>query len=317
MIVVLGSFDGFHRGHALLFERAGKLALSSQMEWGAVTFDPHPGLFLKELSTTLFTVRERELIRFFLAIPHLVSLKFDEELAHLSPRLFWEFLRDNIQIDGIVVGRDFRFGYRRTGDVALLEEYCKEAGLPFIAVDALEDRGLKISSSMIRSSVQSGRCDLAMKELGYPWFIWSKVVHGEGRGATLGFPTANLDVPETKLLPEDGVYAVAVPVEGKWKAGALSIGKNPTFDDIDEVRVEAFILDYSGNLYETSLPVFFLSRLRPQMRFHDSEQLVLQIDADVGRSKTLFQRSLEMNPSWYDRFLAGYTEISKTTPEDR
>lgn len=317
MIVVLGSFDGFHKGHAILFDRARELAFSLKMEWGAVTFDPHPGLFLHELPTTLFTTRERELIRLFLEIPNLVSLKFDEELAHLSPQCFWDFLRNSIQIDGIVVGRDFRFGYRRTGDVSLLEDYCGEAGLPFAAVNALEHRGTKISSSAIRSFVQIGRCDLAMKELGYPWFVWSKVVHGEGRGATLGFPTANLDVPGTKLLPDDGVYAVAVPVDGIWRAGALSIGNNPTFGDIREVRVEVFILDYNGNLYETCLPVFFLARLRPQMSFDSGEQLALQINADVERSRAIFQRNIETNTLWYDKFLTGYTEISETISEDR
>ena len=151
-----------------------------------------------------------------------------------------------------------------------------------------------------------------MNELGYPWFIWSKVVHGEGRGTGLGFPTANLDVPKTKLLPEDGVYAAAVPVAGGWKPGALSVGINPTFGNVGELRVEVFILDYSGNLYETNLPVFFLSRLRPQVRFCDSEQLTLQIGADVRRSRTIFNRSFEANPIWYEKFGAGYAELQKT-----
>lgn len=309
MIVVLGSFDGFHKGHASLFERAKELAAPLKQEWGAVTFDPHPGIFMDALSTTLFTLRERELIRHFLEIPHLVTLKFDDELAHFSPRLFWEFLRDNVRIHGIVVGRDFRFGYRRTGDVALLEEYCREMDIPFVAVDVLEHLGIKISSSTIRRHVESGQCDLVIRELGYPWFIWSEIVHGQGRGTTLGFPTANFHVPRTKLLPADGVYAVALPVAGKWKAGALSVGKNPTFGDIDEVRVEVFILDYSGNLYEESLPVFFLSRLRPQEKFDTVEELTLQIQADVERSKSVFKRSFEVNPNWYSGFLMGYTKI--------
>ncbi|MDR1875338.1 MAG: riboflavin biosynthesis protein RibF [Synergistaceae bacterium] len=311
MIVVLGSFDGFHRGHALLCRRAEELAGPLDGDWGAVTFDPHPGLFRGELSTTLFTPGERELIRLFLGVPHLVSLNFDDELAHLTPLLFWNFLREKVDVGGVVVGEDFRFGYRRTGDIALLQKYCQEAGLPFVAVEALTHRGVRISSSRIRSYVEAGQCEAATMELGYPWFIWSDVVRGHGRGAGMGFPTANLNVQETKLLPSAGVYAVAVLAEGVWRGGALSVGKNPTFDDIDSVRVEVFILDYSGDLYGASLPVLFLSRLRGQEQFRDAANLAMQIQADVGRSRAIFKRSLASNPEWYSGFLRGYNDRNR------
>ncbi|MDR1378868.1 MAG: riboflavin biosynthesis protein RibF [Synergistaceae bacterium] len=309
MIAALGAFDGFHRGHALLFERAKILAFPLNLEWGAITFDPHPGLFMRAISGVLFTSRERELIRLFLEIPRLVSLKFDEELARFSPDLFWEYLREKVVIEGIVVGQDFRFGYRRTGDVALLERYCREGDIPFLSVDILEYLGSKISSSVIRGQVVSGQCELAISNLGYPYFLWSEVVHGLGRGRELGFPTANLSVPSFKLLPADGVYAVAVLVKGKWKAGALSIGKNPTFTDISDIRVEVFILDYEGDLYDESLPVFFLSRLRPQVPFKDVDQLVMQIDADSRRARTVFRHSFAQHTEWYAGFLIAYVEL--------
>ena len=309
MIAVLGAFDGFHKGHALLFERAKAMALPLGLEWGAVTFDPHPGLFMGTMNATLFTLRERELIRLFLGIPRIVSLRFDEELAHFPPPLFWEFLRENVDIDGIVVGKDFRFGYRRTGDVALLEQYCREIDASFLSVDILKHLGAKISSTTIRQHVEAGQCELAAKELGYPYFVWTEVVHGLGRGRDLGFPTANLNVPRTKLLPADGVYAAGVLVKGSWRAGALSIGRNPTFDDVPEVRVEVFVLDYEGDLYEESLPVFFLSRLRPQEQFKSVEQLVLQIGADVERARAVFRRSFDLTPGLYGGFLNGYVEI--------
>jgi riboflavin kinase/FMN adenylyltransferase len=309
MIAALGAFDGFHRGHALLFRRAKALASPLDLEWGAITFDPHPGLFMGTISSTLFTPRERELIRLFLEVPRLVSLKFDEELAHFSPELFWEYLRDNVEIEGIVVGRDYRFGYRRTGDVELLKRYCREGDLSFLSVDILEHLGSKIASSAIRAQVESGQCELAARELGYPYFLWSEVVHGLGRGRELGFPTANLNVPPFKLLPANGVYAVAALVKGKWKAGALSIGNNPTFEDVSGIRVEVFILDYEGDLYDASLPVFFLSRLRPQVPFKDADQLVMQIDADTRRARAAFRHSFEQHPDWYAGFLIAYVEL--------
>ncbi|MDR1376135.1 MAG: riboflavin biosynthesis protein RibF [Synergistaceae bacterium] len=312
MIAVLGAFDGFHRGHALLFERAKALASPLNLEWGAVTFDPHPGLFMKTIDATLFTSRERELIRLFLGIPRIVALKFDEKLAHFPPRLFWKFLRENIVVNGIVVGQDFRFGYRRTGDAALLERYCREIGASFLSVGILEHFGSKISSSFIRGHVESGECGLAAKELGYPYFIWAEVVHGLGRGKGLGFPTANLNIPPQKLLPADGVYAVAVSVRGKWKAGALSIGKNPTFEDVAGVQAEVFILDYEGDLYDESLLVFFLSRLRPQVQFKNAEQLVTQIGEDTKRVRTEFGRSFELHPDWYSEFLTRIEKLRGT-----
>jgi riboflavin kinase/FMN adenylyltransferase len=144
--------------------------------------------------------------------------------------------------------------------------------------------------------VSAGRCGPAAGELGYPYFIWAEVVHGLTRGRTLGFPTANLNVPGTKLPPSDGVYSVAALVRGQWKAGALSVGKSPTFQDVPETRVEVFLLDYEGDLYEEKLLVFFLSRLRPQERFENKEQLVRQIETDVAQARASFRRDFEENP---------------------
>jgi riboflavin kinase/FMN adenylyltransferase len=309
MITVLGAFDGFHRGHAHLFERAKETADSLGLEWGGVTFDLPPGLYMGTIERILFTLRERELIRLFLGIPRLEILKFDDELAHFSPADFWEYLRGRMAVDGVVVGRDFRFGYRRVGDAHLLAQYCREAGLPFLSVDLLQHMGVKISSSTIRTEVEAGRCEQALKELGYPYFMCAKVSHGMERGRKLGFPTANLEVPAIKLIPPDGVYAVAVLVKGVWKAGALSIGKNPTFDDVPDIRIEVFVLDYEGDLYDEALLIFFLTRLRPQTRFKDTEQLVLQIGADVERSKAVFKRGFEASAGDYSGFMTGYAKI--------
>jgi riboflavin kinase/FMN adenylyltransferase len=140
--------------------------------------------------------------------------------------------------------------------------------------------------------VSAGRCGPAAEELGYPYFIRAEVVRGLTRGRALGFPTANLDIPGTKLLPPDGVYAAAVFTRGRWIAGALSSGKNPTFRDIAETRVEVFLVDYEGDLYGKPLTVFLLSRLRPQQRFESAEQLIRQIEEDVREVKKVF--SLEL-----------------------
>lgn len=269
--------------------------------WGAVTFEPHPGVFMGTLEDRLFTLEERECVRVFLEVPRMVPLAFDGRLARLAPRAFWEFLRSHLPIDGIVVGRDFRFGHGRAGDAALLEGYCREAGVAFAAVDALEHLGTKISSSRIRDQVRSGDCRAAAEELGYPYFIRSQVVRGAGRGTGLGFPTANLCVPWDKVLPLDGVYAVAALVDGSWRAGALSVGRNPTFQDA-AVTVEVFILDYAGDLYAKTLGVFFLDRLRAQEKFGQVSSLVRQIRADAERCGALFAQTVAANPAWLHGF---------------
>ena len=309
MIAVLGAFDGFHRGHALLFERAREMAAPAGLEWGGVTFDSIPGHYMGALKNVLFTLRERELIRPFLGIPRLEILKFDDELLKLPPSGFWEFLCGRIAVDGIVVGRDFRFGHRREGDARLLERYCREAGAPFLAVDLLRHLEVKISSSAIRAAVADGQCDLAAKELGYPYFILANVDHGLGRGREIGFPTANLKITGAKLVPPEGVYSAAVLAEGTWKAGAVSIGKNPTFGDVSDVRVEVFVVDYRGNLYEDNLLVFFLSRLRQQTRFKDVNQLTSQIKTDVELSRAAFRRDFDSSPGKYIGFKAGYDRL--------
>jgi len=309
MIAVLGAFDGFHRGHALLFERAGEIAAPLGLEWGGVTFDSIPGHYMGAIEKVLFTLRERELIRLFLGIPKLEILKFDDELLKFSPPRFWEFLRGRVAVDGIVVGRDFRFGHRREGDVRLLERYCREANLPFLSVDLLRYMEVKISSSAIRAAVGSGKCELAAKELGYPYFMWADVDHGLGRGSKIGFPTANLKISGAKLVPPDGVYAAAVLVRGDWKAGAVSVGKSPTFGDVSDSRVEVFVVDYRGDLYEDNLLLFFLSYLRPQARFKDANQLTAQISADVELSRAAFRRDFDSSPGRYVGFRAGCGKI--------
>ena len=314
MIAVLGAFDGFHRGHAHLFEHAREMATSLGTEWGGVTFDPIPGYYMGMIENVLFSSRERELIQYTLGIPRLVVLKFDDELAHLSPERFWQYLREQVSIDGIVIGRDFCFGHRRTGDAKMLERYCREAGVTFLLVDLLQHMNAKISSSAIRAEVEAGQCESAARELGYPYFILAKVGRGQGRGRKLGFPTANLDVPGIKLIPPEGVYAVAVLVEGAWRGGALSIGKNPTFDDVPDPRIEVFVLDYNGDLYDDSLLVFFLSYLRPQTQFKDVRQLSLQIERDVERARVTFKNSF--NASDYSGFIRGYAGMNPL-PGDR
>lgn len=303
MILVLGAFDGFHRGHVRLLGRARSLACSLGTDWGAATFSPHPGLVLGTMSETLFTPRERELIGRVLGIPRLLVLPFDERLRNLSPRAFWMELKRWVDVEGVVVGRDFRFGLGGEGTASLLGHFCHEEALPFAVEDLLKRDGVKISSSEVRRRICRGDVLGAEADLGYPWFLWTGVRHGDGRGRSLGFPTANLDIGGPRTLPADGVYAVAVIVRGRWYCGALSMGRNPTFGDVRERRSEVFVLDFEGDLYGEDLIVFFLERLRSERRFPDAESLSEQIAADVARCRTVYGDHMSAAPELFGAFL--------------
>ena len=304
MILVLGAFDGFHRGHVRLLGRARSMARSMGTDWGVATFSPHPGLVLGTMRSTLFNSGEWELIRCVLGIPHLIVLPFDERLRNLSPRDFWVELKRLTDVEGIVVGRDFRFGFEGRGSASLLESFCREDGAAFFAEDLLEgEGGGKISSSAIRGRVRRGDVSGAAADLGYPWFLRTDVLHGDERGRRLGYPTANLNIGGPRTLPANGVYAVSLIARGGWRCGALSMGRNPTFDDVRERRAEVFILDFEGDLYGAELAVFFLERLRPERRFPDAARLTEQIAADVARCRTIYGERMSADPELFGAFL--------------
>lgn len=304
MILVLGAFDGFHRGHVRLLDRARSMARSLGTDWGVATFSPHPGLVLGTMRSTLFTSGEWELIRCVLGIPHLIVLPFDERLRNLAPRDFWVELKRLADVEGVVVGRDFRFGFEGKGSASLLEAFCREEGAAFFAEDLLErEGGGKISSSEIRGRVRRGDVSGAAADLGYPWFLRTDVLHGDERGRKLGYPTANLNIGGPRTLPADGVYAVSLIARGRWRCGALSVGRNPTFGDVHERRAEVFVLDFEGDLYGAELAVFFLERLRPERRFSDAARLTEQIAADVARCRAVYEERMSADPELFEAFL--------------
>lgn len=312
MILTIGAFDGFHKGHARLLEEAHRMAAGE--DWGVVTFHPHPDVLFQKLDAPLFPLRERELIRRTLGIPHLFTFQFDPEIQSLAPEDFWErlkgfFLQRGIPIDGIVMGRDFRFGRNRTGTAPLLEALCRRDGLRVSVLDLLQRDGVRFSSTETRQDVMAGEMRRAADVLGYPWFLWSQVIRGDQRGRSLGFPTANFD-PGERLLPAPGVYVSALPIRGEWHCGALSIGDNPTFN-VEEPRVEVFVLDFDGDLYGEDLPLLVLDRLRPLGRFSDSGALVKQIAQDVAHCRRLYQEEVAARSEFLIDFAAHFDAMNR------
>ena len=290
MILTLGAFDGFHRGHQKLLERASSLA-RDETDWAVVTFSPHPQSVLSASPRlSLFTESERDLIARFLKVPNLITIDFTRWLAELAPEAFMDFLAKNVDVTGIVVGDDFRYGQARKGGVEELVESCRRRKWQVAVLPQLVINGEPVSSSLLRQRVSGGDVAGASELLGYPFFATGVVIPGDRRGRTLGFPTANLSLPQSKIFPGRGVYAAATLIEGAWRPGALNVGFNPTFEGRRSIRFEIHLPDFDGDLYGQSLPVLVLSRLREEMRFGSPEELVVQMRRDVSQVLEFWKR---------------------------
>ena len=267
--VAIGTFDGVHLGHRRVIEAA----IDAGHEPTVVTFDPHPRTALGnrvELITTL--ERRLELIA-ELGVAATLVVEFSLELARLEPAQFAENVLRRIGAEVIVSGANFRFGRGRTGDLSLLGRL----GFDVRPVPVLDD----ISSSRIRHLINSGQVEEAAKLLGRPAEVEGIVVTGDARGGTLGFPTANLDVRPDLLVPANGIYAGAA---GGHRA-AVSIGTNPHYGG-RERRVEAFLLEFAGDLYGRRLVVELWRRLREERAFESEQELIDQIGRDVEETRS-------------------------------
>jgi riboflavin kinase / FMN adenylyltransferase len=266
--VALGTFDGVHRGHLRVIDAARNAGLRTSV----VTFDPHPRAVLGGGVELLTTLERRLELLGDAGVEDVLVLRFDDELAALSAEEFAERMLRGIGAETIAAGETFHFGRGREGDLDLLDRL----GFDVRRVPLVEH----VSSSRVRELVHAGEIERAATLLGRPPEVEGIVVRGDGRGRELGFPTANLDVPESLLVPPDGVYA-------GWAGGhraAVSIGTNPHFDGVER-RVEAHLLDFDDDLYGKRLVVEIWAPIREQRRFDSLEALVAAIDDDVERTR--------------------------------
>ena len=286
MLITVGAFDGFHKGHEKLLDVCRQNAVDN--DWGVVTFYPHPSEFMGVIAHSLFTFKEKIFISRKLGIPNIFFLKFDEALKNLSPFEFIDLLIKKFNVTGIVAGSDFHFGHDRAGGIKYLNALAAKDKIKFFPVD-LFNKGV-YSSSLVRKKILEGDVEGAEKILGYHWFIISDVIHGQARGRKINFPTANINLTG-RLVPSYGVYSTAVLINNKWYCGACSIGNNPTFGDVKETRAEIFITDFEGNLYGSELLVKFLGRVRGIKTFENPNALKAQISLDIQTCKEIFNRS--------------------------
>lgn len=287
-VAAVGNFDGVHLGHSALIRQLRSVADQLQAPAVVVTFDPHPLAVLdpQRFEPLLSTPERRAELLHAAGADCVVILQTEPSLLALPAEAFFrDVLCHRLAIRGVVEGPNFRFGKDRGGDTALLQKLCQECGLVCVIVEPEQRHGQMISSSKVRQALQRGEVHEARQWLGRPYRLEGTVERGMQRGRTLGFPTANLSGIGT-LIPRRGVYAVqamildAEDTTPRTYAAAVNIGPNPTFqENVD--KVEAHLLDFSGELLGRRLAIDFVQRVRDVQRFNSAEALKSQIQADL------------------------------------
>lgn len=283
--VVIGIFDGVHKGHQLIIKKARESG-----DVVALTFYPHPAEVLNpgKAPTELLPLNERIKYLIESGVTSVAVLTFTNEFSQMSPIDFIDkIIKANLNAKSITVGSNFRFGHKAMGDVDFLQ---KNSKVKVSGLDLAVELGTSISSTRIREAIANGNIEIARELLTRPHVLIGNVIHGEKRGRTIGYPTANISLTKRSTIPSDGVYAGWLTVEGsKWPA-AISIGTNPTFAGERNRQVEAYALDQKNlELYDKVARVEFGWRLRDTIKFEGLEPLLAQMKVDCEKAKELTQ----------------------------
>jgi riboflavin kinase/FMN adenylyltransferase len=285
--LAIGVFDGVHLGHRALIAHLARGARKEQAAAVAATFDPLPiqALAPGAPASALSDIADRVRLLREAGADAVAVFRFDAAFAQLSADEFLDRVRGACDVRRIVVGPDFHFGRRAEGDVETLRARGKRDGFSVDVVTPIQMDGAIVSSTRIRNLLLAGDVESAARLLGRPYTLRGRVVHGAKRGRALGFPTINLALPKERLLPRDGIYAVWAEMgEGRFKAAA-SLGVRPTFGGGERI-LEAYLLDFSGEVYGEEVEVGFVRRLRDEIAFASPAELSAQIARDVEQTRS-------------------------------
>jgi riboflavin kinase/FMN adenylyltransferase len=294
-VVTIGAFDGVHQGHRKVLQLVRELADARGLDAAVLTFDRHPAQVVRpESAPRLLTTLDQklDLLERTGLLDLVCVLQFDEARSHETAEEFvLDVLVARLAARVIVVGADFHFGYRRGGNVALLEQMGLDLGFEVIGLGLVAPEPPTdhepYSSTRVRGALANGDVAVAASLLGRFHEVRGTVVEGDRRGRELGYPTANVMVPAEVALPADGIYAGRFRAEdGVWRPGAISLGRRPTFyEHADASLLEAYVLDFDGDLYGQQVAVQFVARLRGEQRFDSVDALVAQIARDVDETR--------------------------------
>ena len=278
-VLVLGYFDGLHKGHQALFAEARRIADEQGLEVALLTFPESPKLafvrYQPDLLLHLMSPKEREEHLEALGVDHLYLVDFTTDFAGKTAQEFIRSYVKALRAQALVAGFDYHFGCDRKE----AEDLAAYFSGPVVIVPEVTDGGEKISSTRIRQAVKAGDMKAVSHLLGYPMTMRGVVVHGDARGRTIGYPTANLAPLDRVMLPSDGVYVVDVAFDGQIYRGMASVGKNVTFDG-EELRFEVNIFDFSKDIYGHTLEIHWLDKIREMVKFDGIDSLCTQLQSD-------------------------------------
>ena len=296
-VIALGFFDGVHRGHGALLQKAAERARELGVESAVFTFDRPPKEVVTGKRVYLINSADdrRDLMERLYGIDRVIFAPFDDNMMHCSWQDFLHelLIRENGAVH-LVAGHDYRFGYKNEGNPQLLQEACAALGIGCDIIPKVELEGITVSSTYIRTLVEQGDVARAAEFLGHRHCLSQIVRHGQHFGRTIGIPTVNLTVPEGVLVPRYGVYITRVYLpDGRSFPGVTNIGVRPTVSSSGTVTVETFLLDFDGDLYDRRIRLEFFRHLRGEQRFANAEELKAQIHQDIARTRAFFAQNNE------------------------
>lgn len=290
--VVLGNFDGIHRGHMLLIQKAEEISREENIKTAVFTFSPHPSFVLtgKMPVDLIYTMREKEMIMETVGIDYYIEFPFTKQSAAITYKQFIEdIILTKLNAQVVIVGADYRFGKNKMGDYKTLVHYSNEYDFDVVVAHKLKHGDEPISSTWIRQEVKNGNIEIANELMGRPFFISGKVMNGRRIGTGIGVPTANIIPDETKLLPPLGVYISKVKVRDQMYYGVTNVGSNPTILEGQAITVETYIYDFNEDIYGEEIIVELYHYSRPEYKFDGLATLKAQIESDINEMKKYFE----------------------------
>jgi riboflavin kinase/FMN adenylyltransferase len=289
-VLTIGAFDGVHLGHRHLIGSAIESARKSGRRAALVTFFPHPSVVLGRVAPFYLTSNEEKLAQLdLLGLDMVVVVEFTREMAQIRAAQFVNLLVENLRMTELWIGHDFALGYKREGDAAFLQAMGVERGYTVHSIEPVLLDGQPVSSSRIRAALRTGDMRQVNTCLGRPFQLNGVVVRGAQRGRKLGFPTANLAVWADHAVPANGIYACRAHVGGATCSAAINIGTRPTFDN-GQRTIEAYLLDFDGDLYGQTMTLDMIEYQRPELKFNSVDALIAQMREDVRLTREILAR---------------------------
>ncbi len=290
-VITIGVFDGVHLGHKNLILQTKELASQRSLCPIVLTFDKHPQEVLTPKAQPPFLTdafEKAELLKKE-GVDIVVVLTFTPELSQLSAREFITLLQKYLRLKALVIGPDFALGRGGEGNIPTLQKLGSEMGFSVTVIPPVRINGDIVSSTAIRKAMADGDMEKVQRLMGRPFSLHGKVIHGQGRGTGLGFPTVNLDILPGQAVPSDGVYVTRAHADNQIYLSVTNVGKNPTFNN-KERTIESFLMDFRNDLYEHEIKIDFIHKLRGEIKFTGIDELTKQIFKDIAEARIIFNK---------------------------